>query len=887
MKRYIIIVVLTFMSMLHISAQYMQGVVTDASTGETLPGVHVYYQNNQKTLVTTNVNGRYKIAYHKGSLVFSMMGYDTQIISTTSPQKLNVKMVETSSSLKEVEVASKRKKYERKDNPAVLLMQKVIDAKKASDLHQHDYCSFMKYEKMTTALNEFTPKVFEDEHFKRFPFLKDHVEICPETGKLILPLIVDEKVSRYIYRKSTDTEKSIVVGTRSEGINDFINTGDMVNAMLADCFTDVDIYQNDVRLLQYPFLSPISSSAALRFYRYYLGDTIMLGNDKCIQVEFSPNNLQDFGFSGALFILADSTYRIKRAHLSIPSRSDVNFVEHMDIVQDFESLPSGEQVVVNNKMIVQLKLASWIQKLQVERTVKYSGFDFSSIPDRTFKFSGDVKTESSAQMRDEEFWEQQRPTPLTKSEGQMNTFMRRIQSIKGFKEILWVAKAFIENFVETSIDPKHPSKIDIGPVNTTFTNNFVEGFKLRASAQTTANLNKHWFGKGYFGYGFGDKRWKGLAEINYSINPKDYLPREFPKNNITAHYFYDVIAPSDRFIQTDKDNVFTSLKWTRLDHMSYVQRFQLQYDREWENGMHLTATMRRERAEGAGKLFFQPLHTTSAGASLGTDGASTSLPADVADVAMPDKDYTGNHRYLTTSDLAVAFEYQPGASWINTKQRRLKTNFDSPIMGASHTVGFKGLFGGEYNYNLTEFNFYKRFWLRSWGKFDVYAKAQCQWDKVPFPLLCFPVTNLSYIMEDNTFSLIDNMEFITDRNATIMLSWDFNGKFFNRIPLIKHLKWREYIGCNLYFGYLSDKNNPFLKQNAGDDRLFYFPGHYNEDGTFSYNSQLMEARRPYVELIAGIHNIFKLLHVEYVHRVNYLRPGTQKWGIRFMFRAHF
>lgn len=869
---------------LQMAAQYVQGTITD-ETGEPLPGAHVYYQADKRTLVTADIDGKYRIAFRKGALVFSMMGFDTKIVETKTAQKLNVKMKESLSSMKEVEITSKRRKYVRKNNPAVLLMQKVIEAKKASDLKQHDFYSYMKYEKMVTALNEFTPKVFEDDHFKRFPFLKEHVEVCPETRKLILPLIVDEKVSRIIYRKSSNTEKSIVVGQRSEGVNELLNTGDIMTTLLADCFTDVDIYQNDVRLLQYPFLSPISSSGAIRFYRYYLSDTLMVDKDKCFKVDFTPNNPQDFGFSGTLWVMADSTYRLKRAHLGIPKRSDVNFVEHMDIIQEFDSLPTGEQVVTNNKMIVQLKLASWIQKAQVERVVKYSGFDFSAIPERTFKFQGSTKVESSAQMRDEEFWEQQRPTPLTKSEGQMNTFMQRLQAIKGFKEVLWVAKAFIENFVETSIDPKHPSKVDIGPVNTMLTSNFVEGFKLRASAQTTANLNKHWFLKGYTGYGFGDHRWKGMGEVTYSISPKDYLPREFPKNNITAHFFYDVIAPSDRFIQTDKDNVFTSLKWTRLDHMSYVQRFQLQYDREWENGMHLVATARRERAEGAGELFFQPLHDASNTPAEIT--AEVPAPVTETDWKMPQRDYAGNRKYLTTTDLSLFFEYQPGASWINTKQRRLKTNFDSPIMGIGHTVGFKGLLGGEYDYNLTELTFYKRIWLRTWGKFDIYAKAQCQWNKVPFPLLCYPVTNLSYIMEDYTFNLIDNMEFITDRNATLRLSWDFNGRFFNRVPLLKKLKWREFLGCNMFWGYLSDKNNPFLRQNANDPRLFYFPGHFNHDGTFTYNSQLMEAKRPYVELIVGIHNIFKILHVEYVHRINYLKEDTQKWGIRFMFRTSF
>lgn len=131
------------------------------------------------------------------------------------------------------------------------------------------------------------------------------------------------------------------------------------------------------------------------------------------------------------------------------------------------------------------------------------------------------------------------------------------------------------------------------------------------------------------------------------------------------------------------------------------------------------------------------------------------------------------------------------------------------------------------------------------------------------------------------------MEFLNDRYASLMFSWDLNGKILNRIPLIKHLKWREYIGCNVLWGTLTDKNNPFLPENKADKDLFYFPGNFRADGTFDYNSRVTNRKVPYVELVAGIHNIFKLLHVEYVHRMNYLQPDTQKWGIRFMLRVTF
>ena len=114
-----------------------------------------------------------------------------------------------------------------------------------------------------------------------------------------------------------------------------------------------------------------------------------------------------------------------------------------------------------------------------------------------------------------------------------------------------------------------------------------------------------------------------------------------------------------------------------------------------------------------------------------------------------------------------------------------------------------------------------------------------------------------------------------------------NGKILNRIPLIRKLKWREYIGCNVLWGTLTSKNNPYLDKNAGDHRLLYFPGEMQADGSFESLSHVMDKKRPYVELVAGIHNIFKIFHIEYVHRMNYHYPGTQKWGIRGMFRLTF
>ena len=781
-------------------------------------------------------------------------------------ENLKVRLEVNSQTIKGVSIKGKRKKYDRKNNPAVELMRKVIAAKKHSDLRRHDYFSYQKYEKRTFALKEFTEKVFDDEHFKKLPFLKERVETCPETGKLILPISVDETFSKRIFKKDGNIDKTIVEGRNSTGLNEFFNTGDIATTMIEDVFTDVDIYDNNIHVLQSEFVSPLSSSSGISFYRYFIADTLDVDGIRCIEVTFTPNNSQDFGFNGSLYIMADSTYRVHKATLNLPHNNAVNFVSDMYVSQEFETLPTGEQVIVNDNMIVQISVIGSFTKFHIKRDTYYSNYSLEEIPEKEFKFLGKERLLADAMMKDNKYWNSVRPEPLTEKESTMDDFLKKMESTKGFKFVLFVAKAFIENFVETSTDREKPSKVDIGPINTIFSQNFVDGFRLRMSAQTTANLNPHLFAKGYVAYGFKDHKWKGMGELTYSFNKKAYLPREFPVNNLTVTYQYDDASPSDIFMPTDKDNVFTSFRWTKVNHMNYVQKLRVLYEREWENGLRLTAQVKKESNEATAALFYQPL-----------DGTGT---------PSPDKNLHINK--FEMADVMIGLRFQPGATYINTKQRRIATNNDSPIFELNHTIGLKNVLGNDYTYNYTEAKVYKRLYLSSWGKIDTYVKGGIQWNKVPFPLLIMPAANLSYIKERETFSLIDNMEFMNDRFVSIMSGWDMNGKILNRIPLIRKLKWREYIGFNMLWGTLTDKNNPFLAKNAGDSRLFYFPGEFRKDGTFKYQSRVMDKNKPYFEVVAGIHNIFKILHVEYVRRLNYLdNPDIDKWGIRIMLRMTF
>ena len=839
-KLFRIYILLLFLWLSAAAQAQITGVVTDVLTGDTIAYPSASYKGHHMA-VSGDAQGRFSIEHHEGwVLTISAVGYQSKefTVKANSPLTMAVKLKPDTRTLKEVVVRTKRNRYSRKDNPAVELMKRVIAAKKKTDLSNHDFYQYNKYQKITLAVNDIQKADIDSGFFAKKQWLTDQMETSPYNHKLILPISVDETVTQHIYRKNPKSEKDIVLGQQSTGLNQLLETGDILNNVLKDVFTDVDLYDNQVRLLQFPFTSPIGKDA-IAFYRYYIEDTVYVDHDLCYHLQFLPNNQQDFGFRGELYILADSTLHLKRAELSIPKRSDVNFVENLSITQEYTQLPNGEWALSVDDMVVELKVTNFMSKALVVRTTRLSDYAFDELPKQLFKGKATTRREANAMMRDESFWNQYRTVELTKSESEMDAFIRRVQQLKGFKYIIFGAKALIENFVETG-DLNHPSKVDIGPVNTIFTSNFIDGFRTRISAQTTANLSKHWFFAGYYAHGWRSHKNYYNAEVTYSFNKKDYLPREFPKRTLTFSSTYDIMSPSDKFMGTDKDNVFTAFKWSKVDKMMFYNRQKITFEWESEWGLRTIVGLKTEANEAAGTLYFP----------VGT---------------------------LRTTEWSLNFQLAPGRTYVNTKQRRYPINMDAPVFSLGHTMGVKFL-GGDYRYNFTEAGIYKRFWMNSWGKIDARVKAGAQWNKVPFPLLIMPAANLSYIRQDETFSMINNMEFLNDRYASLDVAWDLNGKILNRIPLLKKLKWREYIGVKTLWGKLTDRNNPTLLANAADPMLWAFP----------VGSYVMDPKRPYVELIAGVHNIFKILHVEFVHRCNYTHlPTAKRNGVRFMMRVTF
>ena len=128
------------------------------------------------------------------------------------------------------------------------------------------------------------------------------------------------------------------------------------------------------------------------------------------------------------------------------------------------------------------------------------------------------------------------------------------------------------------------------------------------------------------------------------------------------------------------------------------------------------------------------------------------------------------------------------------------------------------------------------------------------------------------------------LEFNYDQYASVTVRYFFNGFIFNKIPFFKRLKWREVATFKALYGQMSDVNNPNLHP-----ELIQFPTDAQGNPT-----TFLLGTQPYMEASVGIDNIFKVLNVSFVKRLNYLNHpnipqlfGIDGLGLRFLISLEF
>ena len=829
------------------------GIVKDSITGEPLPFVSVYFDGSTIGAMTDD-NGTFTLQNNQGytKLAAASLGYDTKFIDLKPGKKndnLEVLLKPTAFEISEVVVKPKREKYTRKDNPAVELIKKVIAHKNDNRIEAKPEYQTEVYEKLSLSLDNFNPNLDKNKFLKKFKFIKNYLDTSEFNGKPILTVSVRENLSDFYYRKSPKAEKTIVIAKRMQGIDKTLDDGGGITSNLEEIFKSINIFDNNIPILLNRFVSPLSSTLATTYYHYYIMDTLDVGGDKCVDLAFVPANSESYGFTGRLYITLDGNYAVKKVLLNTPANINLNWVDKLRIEQEFKQMPDSTWVLDQENTFVNFYVVKGTQQLYAHQLRNYDNYNFNvQNADSVFGLLGALHVLPEATAQPDTFWTHNRPIPLKEKEDALKDLLGQLRKVPAFNAIIKTAEILITGYIPTANDKK-VTKFDFGPMNTTFSANHLEGFRMRVGGMTTANLNPYWFASGYLAYGTNDRKIKYNLKLTHSFTKKEYHEGENPVNNLSFIQEYDVYTPGQDFLFTSKDNIFVAWKVGEpVTKMQYIRKSVLQYEKEWLNGLTWKSWIMNQNNEAAGTLQYIK------------------------------RDESGNLYHIkdfTTSEIGTQLRFAPGERAYNGrsgKESVFNLSKDAPVFKLSHQLGIKGVLGGDYNYNHTEISAEKRIWLSSFGHIDAQVKAGKVWDKVPFPLLILPNTNQSVTIQPEAFHMMNALEFVTDQYVSFNATYYLKGWILNRIPGIKWLRLREVLSFNMIYGGLTDKNNPTLTPG-----LFLLP-----DGTQPLGST------PYMECSVGLENIFKILRIDYYRRLTYLdHPDIKKGGIRIALRFTF
>ena len=814
------------------------GLVRDTLTREGIPYASITLVGTSEGTMATDrggftINSRARFS----KLRVTAMGYQPKEVEVKTGQGsvLLIDLVATGVELDEVVVHKGKEKYSKKNNPAVEMIKKLRARRDDNDPRRMPHYGYTQYERMMLGFANLDDLMKRPEEQQ---WIDQYADTSLLTGRRILPISIKETVARDYFSRDPEAHKHLILGAKSAGIDERIDQ-ENVKKVLDDFMGEIDIFQNDVTLLTNRFVSPLSR-IAVDFYKFYLNDTVMVDGERCAVLSFVPFTPQTFGFLGRLYVsLEDTTMFIKRVSMGVPYDINLNYVERMSIVQDFERAPNGSWLKMRDNVEVSFKLMPGVPEAFARRETAYRDHNFVRPEGGVFNFKGEQSTESGAAYMPDEFWQEYRPAEVRTTTATMRSLMQRLRGSKLFYWAEQVVIVMVNGYLPTA----RVSKFDIGPLNTTVSGNSLEGLRLRLGGMTNVNLSRYLFARGYVAYGFRDKKFKYMGSLEYSFVPKKSLDQEFPIHSLRLTHRYDVDKLAQHYLYTNQDNMFLTLRRHKDVRMQYLRTTRFEYRREWYNHFSIALGIEHNVHEATQYVPFVDAHGTA------------------------------RQRY-TQAGFTAQLRFAPGETFYQTRSYRIPINMDAPIMTLTQTYMPKGFMGSLHEINKTELGLQKRFWFSAFGYADVILRGEKVWSQVAYPDLLMPNVNLSYTIQPESYALMKPMEFINDQ----ALSWDLtywgNGILMNRLPLIKRLRLREVLTLRGIWGSLSDKNNP-----AADDAVFLFPA--------DALCQPM-GDKPYMEAGVGLDNIFTILRVDYVWRLTYRdHAGTDRHGIRIQLHFNF
>lgn len=784
----------------------IKGRVTDASTNEPLPFVNVAFKNS-KIGTSTNLDGYFSLEtyYPTDSLTASFVGYKPQShrVRKDQTQTINFKLESGEVTLREVVVRPDKKAV----NPAHIILDQVIKNKKINNKTKLDAYQYEVYNKVEFDLNNIDEKFMERKVWKPFKFIFENMDSTGE--KNFLPIFMTESMSDYYYTRIPKRNKEIIKAAKISGIEN-----ESVQQFLGDMYQNVNIYDNYVKLFNKSFVSPVANFGKAS-YRYYLLDSMDIDNHKCYKIKFIPRRDHELNFSGVMFI-ADTSYAVKRVEAHASKNANINFVKDMHIKQEYNQVEKEVWMLTRDYLMVDFNLSETTMGIYGKKTSTYRDFVINQPKKAEFFAEGsNVVVTDSADNHDNSYWEENRHEDLGKTEAQVYHMVDTLNTIPAFRTYVDVIKIITTGYKEFN------NKFELGPYFNMYSFNPIEGHRFRMGVRTMKGFNEKFRLRGYLAYGTKDTRLKGGLGADIFISRK-------PWTQVHLDYKNDIEQLGIGKSSIAQDNLLSSLFRSRpANQMNGVFEYKIGLEHWWNDGF-------------SNQLNFKHRHLYSVSNGLKFEEYNSS--GEVVD-----------HHFLKFSEIELRTRVGFREKFILGAFDRYSLKTKYPVIGLNATIGLKGVLGSEYDYQKAYLYMTDRIFLEPFGYSDYGIGVGKIWGAVPFPALELHTGNETFFYDPFAFNLMNFLEYASDEWIEATITHHFNGIFFNRIPLLRKLKWREVASVKGVAGRLSDINK----------QQIIFPG------------TLSELPDPYFEMSVGVENIFKLVRVDALWRLTNLSKNNK------------
>lgn len=803
-KIFIILILHLFVIGLHASGQVtkIMGTVRDSMTKEPIPFVNIVVKGTLLGTLT-DFKGQYSLEFKvpADSLRASLLGYRplTRKIDKNHFQVIDFVLQESNYNLPEVVI-------HYTGNPAEVILNKIIRNKKQNSMQSLDSYQYEAYTKVELDANNITEKFQNRKLFKPFEFVFSYIDTSTINGKSYLPVFISETMSDIYYRRSPRARKEIVKANKISGLEN-----QSVSQFLGNFSLEVDVYRDYIMLFDKNFVSPIADFG-IDYYKYYLVDSLTLDNRWCYHIMFKPRRKQELTFTGSFWV-TDTSFAIKKIDMRMAKDANINLINDLAIRQEF-SWNSQRWTLSKDELIADFNILENSKKTLGffgHRTSMYRNFEFN-VPEskRFFSLPANIFIDPDAGNKDNKYWDTARIETLSKSEKGIYKMVDSIKNIPIFKTYVDVVYAIFFGYITWG-------NWEFGPYFNVYSFNSVEGNRFRVGARTGNGFSKKIQLEGYLAYGTLDQTLKYSGDVIYMFSKN-------PRRDLTALYKFDVeqLGTSPNAFSTD--NIFASLFHRGPNNkLTMVREYRVAYEHEWYNGLINTLTLSHR------ELF--PLGSTEF----------------IIYPFIPEQQYKLASIYTSSVQLDTRISFRE--RFVNGEFYRFTLSSNYPIITVSYSYGFPNVFNSDFEYSKLRLSVSQWFNFSTIGWSKYMLETGKIWGQLPYPLLRIHDGNQTFFYDELASNLMNYYEFVSDQYITFTYIHHFDGLLFNKIPLIRKLKWREVMHMRVAYGTLEDKNRTYSA----------FP-------TYMRSFE----QKPYWEAGAGIENIFKIVRVDAVWRLSHL-----------------